>query len=141
MRGLSRGSLRPPALGLGLIGAAAELQEKLVAAMGAAGILRHYLLEEFRDLLMPGVARVPDVLAVVVARLEGMVLNGYEVESDVVEACFACGHVCLLIGNCWRPAAHRLSRAALSLAFWIESTSSSLFIVERSGMSRRRATS
>src|SRR3954471_13235840 len=47
-----------------------ELPQQLVAAFRAGGVLLHDLAEEARDVVQSGVVRVPDVLAVVVARLQ-----------------------------------------------------------------------
>src|SRR5690348_697527 len=65
---------------------AAELGQELVALVCAPRVLLHDLAEEVRDLLLAGVLRVPDVLPVVVACLECVVLHRDQVEGDVVEA-------------------------------------------------------
>src|SRR5690348_14900178 len=54
---------------------AAELGQELVALVCARRVLVHDLAEEVRDLLLAGVLRVPDVLPVVVACLERVVLH------------------------------------------------------------------
>src|SRR3954471_7026140 len=68
-----------------LVGAGQPLQE-LVAALGARGVLVHDLAEETGDVLQACVLGVPDVLAVVVACLERVVLDRDQVVRDVLEA-------------------------------------------------------
>src|SRR4051794_34074851 len=69
-----------------------HLLEELVAAVRPLAVLLHHLLEEVRDVGSLGVLGVPDVLAVVVPGLEGVVLHGDEVVGDVVEAGLTGGH-------------------------------------------------
>src|SRR5690242_15148064 len=71
-----------------------ELPQELVTACRPVGVLLHRLLEEGGHVLVPGVAGVADVLAVVVARLEGVVLHRDEIEDNVAEACLTCCHRC-----------------------------------------------
>src|SRR4051794_32595637 len=78
-----------------LVGALQAAHE-LVAALGAGRVLLHHLAEEARDVGQARVLGVPDVLAVVVACLEGVVLDGDQVVEDVLETGFSGGHVVLL---------------------------------------------
>lgn len=64
-----------------------------MATPGSLRIIGHHLLEEPSDVVPAGVASIADVLAVVVAGFEGVVLDRDEIERDVVETGFACSHV------------------------------------------------
>src|SRR4051794_25332726 len=73
-----RGSRGSGALVLGAL----ETAEELVPAPGALRVLVHHLPEEARDVVQVRVLRVPDVLPVVVGRLQRVVLHGDQVERD-----------------------------------------------------------
>src|SRR5690242_9310913 len=85
-----------------------ELPQELVTACRPVEVLLHRLLEEGGHVLVPGVAGVADVLAVVVARLEGVVLHRDEIEDHVAEACLTCCRRC-------SPHWYRLDADALRL--------------------------
>src|SRR3954452_4092782 len=55
-------------------------------------VLSHHLFEERRDVVLAGVARVADVLAVIMPRFERVILHRDQVERDVVEPGFSCRH-------------------------------------------------
>src|SRR5438552_12405449 len=110
----SRGG-RSPFLGLlrgrsRLVGSA-DVLEQLVSAGRAGAVVLHRVAEELRDVVQPGVLRVPDVLTVVVPRLQGVVLDGDEVVGDVLEAGLSgCHDLCLLLsayGSSSLPIARR----------------------------------
>lgn len=67
--GRARRAAEGSALGLGVLGAA-EFAEEAVALGGPLGVLLHDGAEEVGDVLLAGVLRVADVLAVVVAGLQ-----------------------------------------------------------------------
>jgi Protein of unknown function (DUF1203) len=69
-----------------------DLPQELVAALGSRRVLLHDLAEEARDVVQPGVLRIPDVLPVVVPGLERVVLDGDQVVGDVLEAGLTGGH-------------------------------------------------
>src|SRR3954451_25347557 len=69
-----------------------QLLEEVVAPVSAVGVLLHHLLEEGGDVVHPGVLGVTDVLPIVVSRLQRVVLDGDEVERDVVESGFSGSH-------------------------------------------------
>src|SRR5699024_3739122 len=85
------GARGAPSLRAGVV-LASELSQDLVALRRSVGVLRHDLLEEGRDLLLFRVAGIAHVLAVVVARLERVVLHGDQVEGDVVESGLSSRH-------------------------------------------------
>src|SRR5687767_12493030 len=64
---------------------ALEPAQELVAARRPLGVLLHHLLEELRDVVVPAVAGVADVLPVVVAGLQRVVLHRDQVEDHVAE--------------------------------------------------------
>src|SRR5256885_13285711 len=75
----------------------ADVLEQLVSAGRAGAVVLHRVAEELRDVVQPGVLRVPDVLTVVVSRLERVVLDGNEIVGDVLEASLSgCHGLCLL---------------------------------------------
>src|SRR3954453_6116679 len=100
-----------------------ELPQELVAAGRPVGILLHRLLEEGGNVLVPGVAGVADVLAVVVARLEGVVLHRDEIEDHVAKACLTCRHRCSphwyrLVADALRlPLSDGVNRPARGIAY------------------------
>src|SRR5881392_3873964 len=69
------------------------MKEDSARAARAGAVLLHRVAEELRDVVQPGVLRVPDVLAVIVPRLEGVVLDGDEIVGNVREAGLSGGHV------------------------------------------------
>src|SRR5579875_2202239 len=73
----------------GVVGSAQPGQE-FVALVCPVGILGHDALEEFRYFGLLRIARIPDVLPVIVPALERVVLHGNEVVGDVVEPGLAC---------------------------------------------------
>src|SRR3954468_332960 len=83
---------------------ALELPEQLVAALRTGGVLLHDLAEEASDVVQSGVVGVPDVLAVVVARLQRVVLDGDQVVRDVGESGLTRGHRSSSIRSGWDPA-------------------------------------
>src|SRR5579885_3451538 len=85
------GSLNGSVLRARVVGAA-QHGEELVAPVGPLRVFLHDLLEELGDVVLPGVAGIADVLTVVVPGLERVVLQGDEIERDVVESGFAGGH-------------------------------------------------
>src|SRR5699024_3046064 len=103
------GARGAPSLRAGVV-LASELSQELVALRRSVGVLRHDLLEEGRDLLLFRVAGIAHVLAVVVARLERVVLHGDQVEGDIVESGLSSRHGGLLAG---RPDAGAGARAGL----------------------------
>src|SRR5689334_22916961 len=70
----------------------ADVLEQLVRAGRAGAVILHRVAEELRDVVQPGILGVPDVLPVVVARLEGVVLDGDEVIGDIIEAGLSGSH-------------------------------------------------
>src|SRR6266576_2106955 len=77
---------------------AADVLEQLVSAGSAGAVVLHRVAEELRDVVQPGVLCIPDVLTVVVPRLERVVLDGDEVVGDVLEAGLSgCHGLCLLL--------------------------------------------
>src|SRR5207248_4912724 len=75
----------------------ADVLEQVVGAGRAGAVVLHRVAEELRDVVQPGALRVPDVLTVVVSRLERVVLDGNEIVGDVLEASLSgCHGLCLL---------------------------------------------
>src|ERR1700712_4266742 len=72
--------------------AATQLFEELVATCGPVGVLGPDFFEERCNVVLSGVAGVPNVLPVVVAGFERVVLHRDQVEADIVESGFSGGH-------------------------------------------------
>ena len=56
------------------------------------GVLSHNVLEERRHVVMTGILRVTNVLTVVMAGFQRVILNRNEVEADIVETGLPCRH-------------------------------------------------
>src|SRR4051812_46646146 len=72
---------------------ALHVSKKFMAPPRALGILSHHFGKKRRDLIQTCVLGVPDVLPVVMAGLQRVILNRDEIESDIIKTCFPCCHV------------------------------------------------
>jgi hypothetical protein len=73
-----------------------QLGEEFVCAPRSLRIFLHDLSEEIRDLSMTSVFRIPDVLAIIMTSLEGVVLQGDQIKNHVTEARLSGSHTSLL---------------------------------------------
>src|SRR6185312_617848 len=70
-----------------------QLAQKLVASPRAFGVLSHYFVEERLDIVQTRVLCITHVLAVIVPRLQRVILKGNKIECHVVETRFTRCHV------------------------------------------------
>src|SRR5436190_23275547 len=75
----------------GLIGTR-DLLDQLMTTRGPLRVLFHDLAEELGDVIQACVLCIADVLAVIMPRLKGVILNRDQVERHVIEAGFPSSH-------------------------------------------------